>query len=776
MKPLPEAAAPTLCEFLRSILLGPKGAARMPGVDLDSVRARAAEIARADADPRRPHLVLVNDTADDLERVLATLISGRPLMVIDSKRDAGLIEQARLAANGLQLPVRPTSPVSGGALITPAPEDLALIVSTSGTTGSGKLWGRSQQGLLQQALFQGSFLPRGENLTYAPLGRFQATAAINAIGMAMAGGANYRSIPATSADEGGLLATLLREAPAFIACTPTIFRSLGRGLDGPLPWDLRGVWFLGERVKTPDLDLFRRLTSPGTILRAHYGSTETGNIAVARLDEVTAREGSTVPSGQVSPLVELQIRNEAGETVPAGTAGRILVRSPLMGTPIGHMPEERYLAQENGDPFFDLGDEGYVDTEGTLFVLGRRDGVVKIGGVRIDAAGLEALVAPVRGVKEVAVLGVAGASGGDVLAVALHTQGGGVAERVRDLLRQSGGPQSRAAVVDVGPFPVTRAQKLDLAQLRERTMRQLSRAAAASPPVTPAEHLVANCWSEVLGIEMPSRSIELDELGGDSLSLLSICLLLERRYGLSVPDRRMDQCRTVAGLAAALQPRDRDGHPSPVFSLGGDGDIAVACCAGIGGHAWTFGPLARAVSPDIEMLGVRWTEATPGQLAREITSQARGRPVVPLGFSGGARTAWLIAEQLLACQCDVPALVILDGSTRQSIGKRHFGRALMRWLRPRSAADRYLLSLSYAGRRWHLGKRLRPLPLPVYEVRCPGRSDNHWGEPDASVWNEFARSVRTFDIDCDHQRIVKPPVLPEISRVVDLACQEVKKC
>jgi thioesterase domain-containing protein len=149
---------------------------------------------------------------------------------------------------------------------------------------------------------------------------------------------------------------------------------------------------------------------------------------------------------------------------------------------------------------------------------------------------------------------------------------------------------------------------------------------------------------------------------------------------------------------------------------------------------------------------------------------ANGRPVVPLGFSGGARTAWIIAQCLLAQKVSVPTLVILDGSTRQSVGRRHVGRAILRWLRPRTAADRYLLALSYAGRRWHLGKRLQRLPLDIYEVRCPDRAGNNWGDPQLSLWHEVARSVKPLDLECGHQRIVKPPILPEVAQVVRVAC------
>jgi thioesterase domain-containing protein/acyl carrier protein len=465
-------------------------------------------------------------------------------------------------------------------------------------------------------------------------------------------------------------------------------------------------------------------------------------------------------------VVELRIADEKGRNLPLGEAGRILIRSPLGGRPIGHMPVERYSPITDGKPFFDLGDDGYLDAAETLYVIGRRDGVVKIGGVRVDASGLERQIAVIKGVREVVVVGVQGVSGGDVLAVAVHLEQNRILQDIRTMLRANKGIESKAAVIDVGRFPVTRAQKIDLGLIKKLVEQQICSEAIADPPGTPAEHLVANCWAEVLQIQVPPRDIPFEVLGGDSLSLLSVALLLEQRYALHVPDQRFDECRTVASQAAALQPGSQSSSQPAVFSLGGEGDVVLACHAGIGGHAWSFAPLAKAVMPGVEVLAVSWTEAPPERLASDLKEMAKGRPVVPLGFSGGARTAWIVAQCLLAQKVNVPTVVILDGSTHQSIGKRHLGRAILRWLRPRTAADRYLLALSYAGRRWHLGKRLQRLPLDVCEVRCPDRAGNFWGDPELSLWSDFAQSVKQLDLDCEHQRIVKPPILPEVAEFV----------
>ena len=84
---IPECPATTLVEFLRGIVLGPGGSRRFPGQDLGEIVALAVRIAQADPNPTRPFTVLVKGESSDVTPVLATLLSGRPLLVLDSKRD-----------------------------------------------------------------------------------------------------------------------------------------------------------------------------------------------------------------------------------------------------------------------------------------------------------------------------------------------------------------------------------------------------------------------------------------------------------------------------------------------------------------------------------------------------------------------------------------------------------------------------------------------------------------------------------------------------------------
>ena len=126
---LPECPAPTLVEFLRGIVLGPSGGGRFPGQDLDEVVALAMRIAQADPDPKRPFTVLVRGESSDVIPVLATLVSGRPLLVLDAKRDRQSTEQACVAANAIFADMLPPLGNSGIGMI------FMLFIDNNGDIG-----------------------------------------------------------------------------------------------------------------------------------------------------------------------------------------------------------------------------------------------------------------------------------------------------------------------------------------------------------------------------------------------------------------------------------------------------------------------------------------------------------------------------------------------------------------------------------------------------------------------------------------------------------------
>jgi fatty-acyl-CoA synthase len=142
-------------------------------------------------------------------------------------------------------------------------------------------------------------------------------------------------------------------------------------------------------------ELGRRVTEQfGPVVYDLYGSTEAGWVAVATPEDVAARPGSV---GRPIPGVEVSIVDPDGRRLGPGATGHIEVG--------GEGLFEGYLDAPAGETVA-TGDLGRLDEEGFLWVEGRADDLIVVGGENVRPAEIEAVVAGVEGVEEVAVGGL----------------------------------------------------------------------------------------------------------------------------------------------------------------------------------------------------------------------------------------------------------------------------------------------------------------------------------------------------------------------------------
>ena len=116
-----------------------------------------------------------------------------------------------------------------------------------------------------------------------------------------------------------------------------------------------------------------------------YGATEVGSIATSRISrDVAIRHGA----GYVRPDVRLEIVDEQGQPVPAGTPGRIRAWSRSICS--GYLGEASSpsLTQD----WFYPGDIGTLDPDGLLRILGRADDLMNLGGKKVSPAEIERLL------------------------------------------------------------------------------------------------------------------------------------------------------------------------------------------------------------------------------------------------------------------------------------------------------------------------------------------------------------------------------------------------
>nr|MBA2599100.1 AMP-binding protein [Actinomycetota bacterium] len=145
----------------------------------------------------------------------------------------------------------------------------------------------------------------------------------------------------------------------------------------------------------------------GDVLYDLYGSTEVGWVAIARPQDMLDHPGTV---GKPVPGIKVAIFNEDGDRIGPGEIGEIYIKSDVMfeGYTSGDSKEVR-------DGYMTIGDLGYVDEGGFLFIEGRADDMVVVGGENIYPVEIEETLDDMDGVEDVAVMGVPDDEYGEVL-------------------------------------------------------------------------------------------------------------------------------------------------------------------------------------------------------------------------------------------------------------------------------------------------------------------------------------------------------------------------
>jgi len=117
----------------------------------------------------------------------------------------------------------------------------------------------------------------------------------------------------------------------------------------------------------------------GPVLTEYYAATEGGHGIHVDAQQWLRKPGTV---GRVDPALGHRIVDDAGRDVPPGTVGRIYFKAPATGR-FAYYGDPVKTAAAYEDDRFTLGDLGYVDEDGYLFLTGRAAECIISGGVNI---------------------------------------------------------------------------------------------------------------------------------------------------------------------------------------------------------------------------------------------------------------------------------------------------------------------------------------------------------------------------------------------------------
>ncbi|MFB7026746.1 MULTISPECIES: amino acid adenylation domain-containing protein [unclassified Streptomyces] len=328
--------------------------------------------------------------------------------------------------------------------------------------------------------------------------------------------------------------------------------------------DVRHLCVSGEQLHL-DSRSRRLLDRHGDLTLVNlYGPTETHAVTGHVLTGGPGHDRpSHVPIGHTLPGVDTHLLDPHGRPVPPGAVGELYFG--------GVCPAEGYLndPERTGTAFlpapdgtgrvYRTGDLAILSEDGTLAFLGRRDSQVKLRGHRVELGELE-LAAEKLPALRAAAAAVHGTGERAALCLfALPAPGAAVdARELRDALRAELPPYMIPRhVLTIDAMPLTDNGKIDRKALLRRFDRgEFTEATAAKPAGTwtpsPAEALVRDVWTQLLGSEPTGADESFFLLGGNSFDVLRLLNTVAERTGVRVPVVEFFRTPTIRALADHL--------------------------------------------------------------------------------------------------------------------------------------------------------------------------------------------------------------------------------
>ncbi|GAB3276991.1 AMP-binding protein [Actinocorallia lasiicapitis] len=468
--------------------------------------AQVAETARRLGTGRRLVLLAASNTLPSLIVYLAALAAGHPLLLVPAGRSAHDL----VAAYDPDVVAWPDGELDErreGTAHELHPE-LALLLSTSGSTGSPKLVRLSHRNLAANATAIAEYLairPSDQAATTLPMSYCYGLSVINSH---LTCGAALILTELSVSDP--CFWELFRSARGTtFAGVPYTFDLLDRiGFDGFRLPRLRYVTQAGGRLPADQVRRYAALgAEQGWDLVVMYGQTE----ATARMAYLPPELAASRPTAIGVPIPGGAFRLAPLADHPEPGTGELLYSGPNVMLGYAETPADLALGRTVTE--LATGDIARRAPDGLYEVTGRRSRFAKIFGLRIDPDRIEAALAA-QGVHAIC------AADDTVLVVAVPS---GVPGRIAGLVAVSAGlPAHRMGVLVLPDPPRLPNGKPDHAAL-------IALAPAPSGPVLGTE--LCELYARVLGRTDVGEDSSFVGLGGDSLSYVEMSLLLEERLG-----------------------------------------------------------------------------------------------------------------------------------------------------------------------------------------------------------------------------------------------------
>jgi acyl carrier protein len=608
-------------------------------------------------------------TAEELRFFFADL---RPSLVII---DEALDTPAREVATSVGVAIRGRSTdaldPAGRDVVEARPDDVALLLHTSGTTSRPKLVPLTHANLVASARnVAGALDLRSTDRCFNVMPLFHIHGIVAALLATLASDGSVICTPGFRASHA--VPWMQDFRPTWYTAVPTLHRALLDAVtEGTWRPPLRFARSSSAALPTPlRAELEREFAVP--VIEA-YGMTEAAH------QIASGRVGDASTPGSVGRAAgpEIAIVDDAGNRLPVGRPGEIVIRGSNVMT--GYLDNPDANAAAFVDGWFRTGDEGKLATDGSLTITGRLKEIINRGGEKVAPTEVEEVLLSHPDVSDAAVFGVPHPTLGEEVGavVALRADASVTAGALRQFVAEQLAPFKVPRRFVFAPAipkgPTGKVQRVGMAAVlgiegppRDRDAFDIVE------PRDDTERRIVAMFADVLKLDAASVSVTDDfvELGADSLHLVELVSEIEREFGKEVPAAIFLTGATPAHVADFVRGDSED--VAAIVRIQPAGSRPPLFCVMRAATLVTLRHFVPALGPDQPIYGI-WmpamhgnTEAAGGiediatTCRRAIAETGADAPYYLFGYSLGGLVTYEMARQWSAEGESVGLVIMAD--------------------------------------------------------------------------------------------------------------------
>ena len=474
-----------------------------------------------------------------------------PATVVAQRRNIPIIELSSVFEAGagiFTLAGGEDSHLESGGIA--GPDDVALVLHTSGTTSRPKIVPLTQINICTSAHNIRSTLELVESdrcLNVMPL--FHIHGLIGAILSSLTAGASMICTPGF--DSPKFFVWLEEYSPTWVTAVPTMLQAIlalapsNREIVARCP--LRLIRSSSSSLPPQVMAELEKVFAVPVI--ESYGMTEASHQMASNPLPPGERKAGSVG---VAAGPEIAIMDDEGALMPRSVTGEIAIRGASVMSSYENNPKanEGSFTRE----WFRTGDQGNLDSDGYLFVTGRLKEIINRGGEKISPREVdEALLDNPAVVQAVTFALPHPKLGEDVAAAVVLAQDASLTERdIREFafarLADYKVPSQVVFVDEIPKGPTGKVQRIGLA---EKLGGKLKREFVT--PRNPVEETVLKIWARVLTIEQVGIHDNFFALGGESLLAAQVASRVRKAFAVDLPLEKIFREPTIAGLAVVIE-------------------------------------------------------------------------------------------------------------------------------------------------------------------------------------------------------------------------------